>query len=815
VQQGEGPETAAATPQLADASSSRVSKPQQIDYDGAGKRLMDACVQDASNNTARLDRDKSDWLNLLFDRGGPDNQYVIWDAGTNRWVTRGTDPKKGGLPEWMPRPVTNLMANKCDGVAAILNQSDPSKLCKPNTDDDEDLATAEVAENAIPVLLDEIDYDGLKPIINRQITLTDKVAIIVHYDNDEKHGTADIQGLQCLDCLGSGADEAVFLPQDLPEDAPDECPNCGGPLEPAVNPQTGMPIGTTMPIGKMCASFHPGFAFSLPRSAKSHRADKNPWVLFHDRYAWEEASREFPEAADKLKDKGGWKGNALQRQYADAMSKLTGPRTTRENAGSDGKADGPVLYRLYHDPIDDGEYYFPEGFYGVMLNGELIHKGPLEYQQRLHTGEKRPFKNVIIRTFRATPGSPYGKPPADDLVPLQYSRNLLEALLLAILLHNASPRTFLPLSVTLEKPITGTPGETIPYRSTTPGEVPTTAQGMNPPEGLYRWIEQIDAKFDELSKLNSVLQGERPAGDPTLGEIEILKERGESAFAEPLMEIVHFERTLCRMLLWIAQDTLWHERLRQVQGDNAGWEISKFSAADLTGNVDVQIEQATAWPKSAAAEKKALAELLSLGVFQLMQVNPELAVKILEKYNALDLLPSTDIDRRQIRRELDRWKHAHVPDEIKPPDPVLQNLPMHLLHKLNFLKTEEYEELVAVNQPLAMAMRMHVQMIQQLLAQQAAAAAMQAAAAGGQGGTDTQGPPSGEALDAALQSGALAPANAGGVSLDHAVQAGALEPAGVGNAMVAPLPSIDDMTTAGALIPADAAHHAAAGLPAM
>jgi hypothetical protein len=429
---GEGPEETTAAAPPAGGQSSQSAQSQQIDYEGAGKRLMDACVSDASNNTARLDRDKSDWLNLLFDRGGPDNHYVIWDAGTNRWVTRGTDPKKGGLPEWMPRPVTNLMANKCDGIAAILNQSDPSKTCKPNTDDDEDLATAEVAENAIPVLLDEIDYDGLKPLINRQVTLTDKVAIILYYDNDKKYGTQQVLGQQCAACLGGGADDAVWLPQELPQESPDACPNCGGPLEDAVHPQTGEPMGVEMPIGKLCASFHSSFAFSLPRSAKSHRADKNPWILFHDRYAWEDAIREFPDAADKLKEKSGWKsGGALQRQYADAMSRLTGPRTTRENTGSDGKADGPVLYRLYHDPIDDGEYSFPEGFYGVMLNGELIHAGPLEFTRRLDTGQQRPFKNVLVRTFRATPGSPYGKPPADDLVPLQYSRNLLEALLLA------------------------------------------------------------------------------------------------------------------------------------------------------------------------------------------------------------------------------------------------------------------------------------------------------------------------------------------------------------------------------------------------
>jgi hypothetical protein len=290
------PETTAPAPaDLADSTSKTADR--QVDYsrDGAAARLMEKCVTDASNNTARQERDRQDWLNLLFDRGGPDNQYVIWDAGTNRWVTRGTDPKKGGLPEWMPRPVTNLFANKLDGIVSLLNQSDPAQLWKPNSEDDDDLATADVCTDAIPVLLDEIDYDQLKTDINRQIALTDKIAIILYYDNDEKYGTADVRALQCLACAEDpSAEESLFLPQDLPDDEPDTCPNCGGPLEDAIDPRTKQPIGVAYPIGRMCASFHPSFEFSLPRSARSHRADKNPWILFHARAAWEDALANSP-----------------------------------------------------------------------------------------------------------------------------------------------------------------------------------------------------------------------------------------------------------------------------------------------------------------------------------------------------------------------------------------------------------------------------------------------------------------------------------------------------------------------------------------
>lgn len=764
---------------------------------------MDACVTDASNNTARLDRDRSDWLNLLFDRGGAEHQYVIWDAGTRRWVTRGTDPKKGGLPEWMPRPVTNLYSNKIDGIAAILNQSEPAQNWKPNTDDPDDIATAELCDNAVAVLRDEIDYEALRTDINRQIVLTDKVAICLSYDNDEKHGTQDILALQCPECQANPeAEESYFLPMDLPEEAPDVCPNCGGGLEEALDPRTNGPMGVSYPVGRMAATFHQGFEFSLPRSARSHRADKNPWVLIHQRYSWEEAQREFPDHIDRLNDKAGWKSSSLQRQYADAARKLSSPRSSTVNMGTDGaQHDGPVLYRLYHDPIEDATYSFPQGLYAVGLNDQLIFAGPLPFKYKLSTGQDRYFKNVIVTTYRPTPGSQYGKPPADDLVPLQYTRNLLEAVLLSILLHHASPRTFLPLSVSLEKPITGTPGETIPYRSTIPGEVPTTTQGTNPPEGLYKWIEQIDQKFDEISKLNAVLQGERPAGDPTLGEIQILKETGQSAFSEPILERVRFEMQLSRMLLWIARDTIWTERLRQVQGSNRQWNIEQFTAADLSGDVDVECDPASAWPKSPLMERAQLRELMEMGVFQLLQVNPELATQILERYSATDFLPSLDVDTRQIMRELDRWRAAKSPAEITPPDPLLNNLPLHLLHKLDFLKTEEAEALARENEPVFTAMKTHVQLIQQTLAAQAA---MAAAAANPQPAQKDD-KASGRTLDDAVKQGALKPA-AGqhGQTLDGAVTSGALQPAGMAAASAAG-PSVDDLVAAGAILPAAAA----------
>jgi hypothetical protein len=325
-------------------------------------------------------------------------------------------------------------------------------------------------------------------------------------------------------------------------------------------------------------------------------------------------------------------------------------------------------------------------------------------------------------------------------------------------------------------------------------------------------------KFDTLSKLNAVLQGERPAGDPTLGEVEILKEQGQSAFTEPLLEKVRFEKQLSRMLLWIARDTIWTDRLRQVVGDNKGWEISQFTAADLSGNVDVEVNASTAWPKSALMEKLQLRELMEMGVFQLLQVQPELACKILEKYGATDFLPSLDADRRQVMRALDKWRAAVSPQEITPPDEITQNLPMHLLHKLAFLKTEEYEALQVHNEPVATAMRMHVQMIQQTLAMQAAAAA--AAANPQPAGKDEKKGASGDELHAAVDSGALTPAAAAkpGLNVQDAIAQGVLQPAGAADAAsAASLPSIDQLIAANAISPAppEGAEASPGGMPGL
>lgn len=743
--------------------------------------LLKRCRDDARQNTARHARDKADLQNLFLKRGGPDHAWTVWDNDSGTYVPRPYEGE-GSLPDWFPRPSTNTFSNKIDGIAALLNQSQPALEWKPSTDDDQDLAAADVIENAMPTLLEEVDWDSLKGRINKLITLTDKVAVVVYYDNDPKHGMESIPAYQCAAC-GEYTD-AHDLPDEPAADLVDgangaaldggQCPTCGeGPLAIAQDPKTGKTIGKDYPKGKLCADHYLSFETSLPRSARLADETKLPWILTHSRHSKEEAVGKWPELREELQRSGGGgrTGSAEAKDaYADQARNLSAPTGNPGTTGAGATAgQGPVIYRLWHDPIDDGEFCFPEGLYVVCHEEEKLletddgkDSGQPMYGQPLPLvdGDGRPVKNVLIRQYQHSPGSPWGKPPADDLAQLQILENLAIALAFLILMHHAAPRTFIPSTVTLLDDMVNQPGATVGYRSLN-GEKPFTEPGQGFPEALKWFLEYLKTQFDELSNLNAVLQGARPSGDPTLGEIQILTERGMSAFRETLDALVSFEKRFARMLLWTARQSAWAPRFRRTQGDNGEWEFQQFTAADLTGNVDVFCEQTSAWPRSVLLQNKRLEAAFNLKV--LNPQDPEVAQQFLSLNDLTEFKKSNDVDRKQVARQLDMWRHAQSPQAIVPPQ-LWWSLPTHLFLKSQFLKTEEAEAIQQTNPAVYQAMVAHVQQLHAMMQPPAPAP----------GPT----PPSGKVLDAAVSAGKLRPKGppGSGGTLNQAVKQGVLRP---------------------------------------
>jgi hypothetical protein len=737
-----------------------------------GLDLLERCQRNARSNTARQPRDRADLYNLKLHKGGESNHWTVWDNNAGTYIERPTSGE-AGLPPWFHRATTNHYANKIDGVAAILNQSQPAKNWYATREDDQSRAAAEVCEMADPVLLDEIDYPhNFRPRLNKLITLTNLAALVVTYDNDPKWGEDQLPVLQCPQC-------AQFVhPMDAPSEA-DPCPDCGAEsLDWATHPQTGMPIGVPYPKGRLSAELASSFEVSLPKSAGTAHEDFMPWVTTHQRWATEDAISRWPALKQLLDAKQTIRsasGRSTHQAYADQMKDLSAPVTaTGDHVGGATTPSGPVIWRLWHDPLDDEDFCFPDGLFLTVLEGQddetgVLDIGPLPFKDE----EGRPFKNVLLRQFVAGAGSQFGKPPGDDMAPLQIQLNLALSLAFLILMHHASPRTFIPSTVTLHDQLTGMPGKNISFNALRPGDKPHVEPGVGFPEGLKWFLEFIIQAFDTISKTNAVLLGQRPEGNPTLGEVEILQERGFAAFQEPLEALVAFERRLSLKLLAITRSCGWSARYADVVGEGGEWKLKAFTGADLEGHVTVDIDLATAWPKSPMLTNLRVAKAFELQI--LNPQDPEVAEAYLRLNDLLEFKRSTNADQEQVDRQLDVWKHAQAPQEIAPPEDWWR-LDYHLFRKSQFLKSELFEQLRQEHPDIAQAMLQHVQQLKQML-QPPPTADPNAQAPAGAGG----------ALQKAIQSGVLKPAGKPGANgtLAHAVHAGAVRPAGTGAAQQA------------------------------
>jgi hypothetical protein len=746
--------------------------------------LLERCQKNARSNTARQPRDRADLWNLKLHKGGEANHWVVWDNSSGTYIERPTSGD-AGLPSWFHRATTNHFANKIDGIAAILNQSQPAKNWYATKTDDESRAAAEVCEMADPVLLDEIDYShNLRPRLNKLVTLTNAAALVITYDNDPKWGEDQLPILQCTQC------QQFVSPMDAPN-PDDPCPECGGgPLTWANHPQTGLPLGVPYPKGRLSGELVSSFEFSLPKSATVAHEDFNPWVSTHQRWATEDAISRWPKLKALLDAKDTTKGGAGRsnhQSYADQMHGMSAPVSQPGDHVGSTTPSGPVIWRLWHDPIDDDDFCYPDGLFVTVLEGQenvdgVLDEGPLPFKD----GDGRPFKNVVIRQFVAGAGSQFGKPPGDDLAPLQQQLNLALSLAFLILMHHASPRTFLPSTVTLRDQMTGVPGKVIGYTSLRSGDVPHTEAGIGFPDALKWFLEFIIQTFDTISKTNAVLLGQRPDGNPTLGEVEILQERGFAAFQEPLEALVAFEKRLSLKLMSIARSCGWSDRFAQVVGEGGEFKLRAFTGADLEGHVTVDIDLATAWPKSPSLTNMRLAKAFELGI--LNPQDPEVAEAYLLLNDLLEFKKSTDADKDQVDRQLEVWKNAQAPQQIAPPEGWWR-LDYHLFRKTQFLKSELFEQLRVERPQVAQAMLMHVGQLQQMVAQKQAEAAA-AANGGAPQPADEKAKGSGDALHRAVASGALKPKPGKGAhgTLPAALRAGALRPAG---------PSAEDVAKAG------------------
>jgi len=156
-----------------------------------------------------------DWfLSILFYSG---NQWLDWSRSRKQYVSK-------RAPSGITLPVTNIFAEKIDDNVASLVKQPPNKTWSPETDDPDDIATAEIADRVDEVIAEESRRKAMMRGFATWAVLCGTSFIENWYDNNEEHGFVSVALEQCQNC-GAYGNPATFK-RDGPMN-PGQCPECG------------------------------------------------------------------------------------------------------------------------------------------------------------------------------------------------------------------------------------------------------------------------------------------------------------------------------------------------------------------------------------------------------------------------------------------------------------------------------------------------------------------------------------------------------------------------------------------------------------
>lgn len=616
-----------------------------------------------------------DWFrNVLFITGC---QWLIWANG--RWRQR-------DLPSWFPRAQTNKFAEKYNDLVTQLVQTEPAITYRPATEDAQDQATAAIAERVKEVAYAEAGIEDKTQEVASWIIATGNCFGIPFYDMDPDHGMSFVAFQTCDAC------QTDFKPEELADQDPDApaCPQCSGPLRDSTDP-TGAPMGDDYPTGALQMDVCAPFEIRLDQRVRDFKKLRR--FVRVKKYDVDWAKEHWEQFADKITADST--GDDLDQYYMDLLANVTssyGAGAGYLGAGQSQKQPKVTAYEFYELPTKK----FPEGIRAVRLGKSaeaIVEAGPLptKYGAGVKKGQK--FLNIVKFGFDLVPGRLWNKTRLDDLVPLQIQRNQIDATIRLTCQRMGNPVWLNPKGSGVEI-ITGEPGQKIDYNPMSvggtsfakPERIPAELGNLQP---LIFQLQKIDDAMERIAGTFFLQGGNAPPGVTAASALQYLGEKGQQSMSLLTSAWAKGWREVQKQFLEIARQNWDEPRLRVVSGKNKKWQVEQFQKSDLQGSVDLIIDYNGLGPKSVAAERATIAQLVQLGA-----INPQdkqTQVQILKAMGQMKLLGSADLDEQDAIKEQDRF----LTDETYVPAirPFVDNSEIHLAEHTDFAKTDEFMEL--------------------------------------------------------------------------------------------------------------------------
>lgn len=676
--------------------------PQAINPYGNTQALLDRFDQRKRESTEYRWVWEREWLRDLFYIAN--RQWITFSPTRREWI----DKK---LAKWIPRPVTNKMAETLQAIRTNLAAINLEVTARPVGDDTESIAAAEIADQMAPLIHEEHEMNQVMREADFWLIGTGNACLQVSWDKDSRFNKVFIPHEQCMTC-------GQVLPPQAIVDTGHHCPNCLGTVFQPAKDQSGQPVGDSMSFGKGKTTALSPFEYAFPPNIT--RFGELPYIIrlrWRDRHFYE---ANLPDLANKIVYEKSPSDRSLQILKSLALTNDIGTGSQFAYLGASGShtVEGVTEYELWERPTPE----FPEGLVMrvagdrtpmILPFPEENLPGPLPY----HDISGNPLFPFLHAQYEQMGGRLYGRSAISPLIQKQDQLNQLDSLIQLNVQRMANPVWIIPESAGIEN-LTGEPGLIVKWNTLAAGgqAKPERIPGQDIPSSLFAFREQIIKDIEDLSGAFDIIKGQKPAGVEAFSALQLLVERSQSRFTSVFQSRGEMYRSWFAIAIELERQFGPQERTWAVIGPNRGYTFRHFQNAQLQGQMTFAIEDGSTMPKTTLGKRAAIEQ-----ANQLMLLNPQdpdQKYALLSQFGLSDLVPSLNVHVQaalQMQDAFEKWAEAPQgpsPLVIKPWfDPHV-----HWIEHVKWLNTDKMREVLAKMPELEFLIDQNLQNLQILMA---------------------------------------------------------------------------------------------------
>jgi hypothetical protein len=586
-----------------------------------------------------------DWLRDQHYTSG--RQWITYNTSRREWVDK-------RLHKWIPKPVTNKIAETVQAIRTTFGAIDLAVKVRPVGSDPKSVSAAEVADAMAPLIHEEHLMNQVMREVDYWLITSGSGLLQVIWERDKRFNTSFIQHEQCLRC------GQVFPPKAIADNF-HTCPTpmCGGKeFDWAQNPD-GTPVGEEISFGRGKTIARSPFEYGFP--AHVTRFDEVPHLVV---MRWREKSyflANYPELVPKISWEKSPSDRSMQIFKSLALSNELGLGTAPATFGTAGtpSSEGVTEFEVWIKPTAD----FPQGAV-IRLIGDknpLLLKSPSE-----NVPGPFPLKDVagkVIFPFAFSQyehigGRLWGRSALSIIIQKQDQLNQLDSLAQLIIQRMANPVWVIPEGAGIDQ-FSGEPGFVMKWNPLSVGGAqakPERIAGADIPSSFITLREQILNDMENLTGTYDIIKGQKPQGVEAFSALQLLVERSQSRFQSVFASRGEMYRRWFEIAIEMERQYGPDERVMTVIGPNKQYAFEHFLNAQLQGAVKVQIEDGSNMPKTSLGKRAAIEQASQLQL--LNPADPDQSYALLSQFGLVDLVPSLNIHVQsalQMQDDFEKW----------------------------------------------------------------------------------------------------------------------------------------------------------------